>query len=78
VVGWHLGGGDLRPAHFLGLHAQQFLPFIGWLIGTLALRHARQWLAGLTIGYIALWAWALARGLDGATLAVPPYLGLPG
>lgn len=78
VVGWHLGGGDLRPAHFLGLHAQQFLPFIGWLIGTLALRHARQWLAGMTIGYIALWAWALARGLDGATLTVPPYLVLPG
>jgi hypothetical protein len=33
VVGWALGGGDLRPAHFLGIHAAQLLPLIGWWAG---------------------------------------------
>ncbi|MFZ6719832.1 hypothetical protein [Undibacterium sp. Ji49W] len=30
IVGWHLRG-DIRPAHFLGVHAQQFIPVFGFL-----------------------------------------------
>ena len=29
-MGWHLYG-DIRPAHFLGVHAQQLIPIIGLL-----------------------------------------------
>jgi hypothetical protein len=32
VVGWSTAGGDLRAAHFVGIHAMQLLPFFGWLI----------------------------------------------
>lgn len=32
VLGWAIGGGDLRPAHFLGIHAAQGLPMLGWWI----------------------------------------------
>src|SRR5262249_43161831 len=35
---WSLTGGDLRPAHFLGLHALQILPIAAWLIN--------QWVDG--------------------------------
>jgi hypothetical protein len=69
-VGWHPSG-DLRPAHFLGMHAQQLFPLAGVLIATWMPGTGRRALALFTMVYVALWAWAMARGLDGAVLTVP-------
>src|SRR5215831_17508063 len=33
VVNWSTTGGDLRIAHFLGIHALQILPIAAWIIG---------------------------------------------
>ena len=33
IVGWSTVGGDLRVAHFVGMHAMQLLPVFGWYIG---------------------------------------------
>ncbi len=57
LLGWALGGGDLRPAHFLGIHAEQLLP-----LAALALPR-RGWLIGFTAIYSLAFLALLIRGL---------------
>ena len=56
LVGWNLRGGDLRPAHFLGIHAEQLLPAFGWIVGRRAGRNGRVavWLAA--VAYVVVFA----------------------
>jgi hypothetical protein len=72
VVGWHLGGGDLRPAHFLGMHTQQFFPWMGALLVAWAPSRGRTMLWAFVALYAALWVWAMVQGLHGAVLTAPP------
>jgi len=72
VVGWSTVGGDLRVAHFVGLHALQFLPLFGWLLtrrrGVFSRCSERQrltlvWTAGLAyLGLVLLLVWQALRG----------------
>ena len=72
VLGWSIVGGDLRVAHFVGLHALQVLPLLGWLLtrrrGVLALligsdRLALVWSAGVTyLGLVLMLTWQALRG----------------
>jgi len=88
-VGWSTVGGDLRVGHFIGLHALQVLPFLGWLLsqrrGVLAFlsavdRLALVWTGGLAyLGLVALVVWQAMRGQsvirpDVATIAVAAAL----
>ena len=68
-VNWSTAGGDLRVAHFVGMHALQLLPLAGHLVAR-AGRPAR-WvvLAGLGYG-------ALALALFVQALAGKPLIGL--
>ena len=63
IVGWHLGGADARPAHFLGVHAQQLLPLAGLPLQQGRVSHAARWLTAVALGYGLLWALFLARAL---------------
>ena len=63
-LGWSTRVGDLRAAHFLGMHALQILPLLGWALSRWAPRRAAllTW-AGATLyaGVVAgLFALALA------------------
>ncbi|MCM5678951.1 hypothetical protein M8A51_05335 [Schlegelella sp. S2-27] len=69
LVGWSLAGGDLRPAHFFGVHAQQLLPLAGLALARWVPRQGRRaamLLAALyTLGCIGL----VVQALDGVALA---------
>ena len=62
LTGWHWTG-DLRPAHFVGMHAHQALPLAGAALGALAPRGARGWLVAGIVAYLACWAVLMAAGL---------------
>ena len=72
VFGWSTLGGDLRVAHFVGLHALQVLPFLGWLLtrrkGVLALLSASDqlalvWSAAVAyLGVVLTLTWQALRG----------------
>ncbi len=69
IVGWSTVGGDLRVPHFVGLHALQLLPLLGWLIIRYgarlrpASRTALVWIAGLGyLGLVGLLTWQALRG----------------
>jgi hypothetical protein len=62
VVGWHTWQ-DLRPAHFLAVHAQQFIPLTGILAERVAGQAARPAVLAFTGAYIAAWFTLSGMGL---------------
>ncbi|MBF9221051.1 hypothetical protein [Hymenobacter ruricola] len=66
-LGWSTRAGDLRTAHFLGMHALQALPLLGWALSRWQPRRA----ALLTWAGAALYAGAVA-GLFALAMAGRP------
>jgi hypothetical protein len=66
--GWNRAGGDLRIAHFLGIHAQQAIPILGLLIAGLAPRLRWPTLIAGTAAYVALATALFIQALKGQAL----------
>ncbi len=43
IMNWSTVGGDLRVAHFAGMHALQALPLLGWFLDRRRTAGARRW-----------------------------------
>ena len=78
VLGWSTVGGDMRVAHFFGLHALQILPFLGWLITRNKRRRAflndkhrlaLVWIAGLA--YTGVLVLLAGQALSGESVTHP-------
>jgi hypothetical protein len=54
LVGWHLYK-DIRPAHFLGVHAQQWIPVWGLIAATFMGSLAQIGLISGSLLYVLLW-----------------------
>lgn len=53
-LGWYLFA-DIRPAHFMGVHAQQLIPLLGVLAMKFASKHAGQVIVVCSVLYALLW-----------------------
>lgn len=77
LLGWSTTGGDLRPPHFLGIHASQIIPVASLVIIRL-FGKAAGLMTGLFIaGYIALTLAVFAQALMGLPLIALWGLGPP-
>ncbi|MCA8831105.1 hypothetical protein [Hymenobacter pini] len=67
-LGWSTRAGDLRLAHFLGMHALQALPLLGWALSHWQPRHAGAltWLG--TAVYVAAVAMLFIQAMRGVPL----------
>lgn len=70
MFGWNRSGGDLRVAHFLGIHAEQAIPILAALTGAAGLSKGARW-AALLVGasvYSALTLAVFAQAVAGRPL----------
>jgi hypothetical protein len=67
-LGWSTRAGDLRVAHFLGLHSLQVLPLLGWWLSRRRPRQAALLTALGSLVYAGLVAGLFALALQGVPL----------
>jgi hypothetical protein len=66
LFGWSRSGGDLRVAHFIGLHAMQGIPVIGYLVQSLSVGRTIVW-ASLAV-WTAVTAVVFVQAIQGRPL----------
>jgi len=65
LLGWSRTGGDLRVAHFWGLHASQLLPLAAWTLLRAKIPLAVTAVWALAIAYTAFVVFTFAQAMSG-------------
>jgi hypothetical protein len=68
IFGWNRAGGDLRIAHFLGIHAQQAIPLLGLLVTGMSQRLRWRTLIAGSLAYAALAIALFIQAISGHAL----------
>jgi hypothetical protein len=68
VIGWSMQGGDLRVAHFIGIHAAQALPLAGAAVVALRLPAQRTLVVCIALAWTAAFAYSFVQALRGLPL----------
>ncbi len=78
VTGWSADHGDLRIAHFVGMHGLQVLPLLAWWIGRRRAapdeRTQRHLVFAIAASYLALFGLLLWQAFRGQSIAQPDRL----
>jgi hypothetical protein len=68
VIGWSMQGGDLRVAHFIGIHAAQALPLAGAAVVALRLPAQRTLVVCIALAWTTAFAYSFVQALRGLPL----------
>jgi hypothetical protein len=67
-INWSTGAGDLRVAHFVGMHALQLFPLLGWFLDRRGVISGRRWVAFAAMAYFVIAAFLVVQALAGRPL----------
>lgn len=68
IVNWSTSAGDLRVAHFVGMHALQALPLLGWILDRRRTSAGRRWVQLIALLLVALTTLLASQALAGKPL----------
>ena len=71
VTDWSTRHGDLRIAHFLGMHGLQVLPLLAWWLDRRGIAAQRRLIFAAAASYLALFALVLWQALRGQSIVQP-------
>ncbi len=67
-VNWSTTGGDLRVAHFFGMHAFQAVPFFAYTLEKYRIKSTTVWTFVFAAAYLAIFTLLLIQALNGQAL----------